>query len=143
MKALLCGTGLGLLSLMMLSQLAPQALADHIDCSGCGSFAGFANFDAEVGIDVNRKFENDGDFVWCVSEGTPSHGGVSFDASGSEDVNNVTVTPAFFQPTECAEDIAVSVVGYLDELDLSGKCSIYGFVWPPTYDDYYMFDVIE
>jgi hypothetical protein len=143
MKAIGIGLGVGLLAVLALISASPDADAT---CEGCDpGWGGFANLAADLNVNNNteRKFEDTGDFVWCIIDAEPTSGAVEFEETESEDVNNVEVFPAFLNPEGCAGSFEVGVEGFLDQFDEVGTCVISGFVWPPYRNDTHTFTVHE
>lgn len=143
MKAVILGITVGVLAVLGLVKFDSRAEAT---CEGCGQQAFFANLASDLDVDnnTNRKFEDDGDFAWCIVDATPTLVDLDFVEAESEDVHDVTILPNFVSGAQpCSSQISVSVEGFLDELDEVGTCVINGFVWSPFVEDNHTFTVHE
>lgn len=70
---------------------------------------------------------------------TPFIGEAEIAASGNENIQDVTYTPAYFFPSTCQGSVAIDVMGTLTSGHTTGTLMSLGKVWdsgnPPPYDD--------
>jgi len=135
MKTVVLGLTIGVLGLLGLLQLQSEADAT---CGGCGQMIHLGGFPSDLDVNNNseRKFTDEGFFAWCITDGQPSLISIEFDSAESADVHDVTLTPSLVSgPQPCSGNFAVTVEGFLDDLDDVGTCVIDALLWPPTLTD--------